>query len=179
MHWRISTFLFGTMVKWRTIALIGLIFIPESPRWLEKVGKLEAFEYSLRRLRGNNANISEEAEEIRGYTETIQRLPKAKTLDLFQRKYAHSLIVGVGLMVLKQFGGVNGIAFYASSIFVSAGFSSGNVGTIAMVAVQISMQTLGVLLMDKSGRRPLLTDCRFPSNRVVDRWEQSVKNVLT
>ncbi|RZC55329.1 hypothetical protein C5167_014207 [Papaver somniferum] len=160
------TFLFGTMVTWRTLALIGtipclvqfigLIFIPESPRWLAKVGKVEDFEFSLRRLRGNNANISEEAEEIRDYTETIQRLPKAKTLDLFQRKYAHSLIVGVGLMVLQQFGGVNGIAFYASSIFVSAGFSSGNVGTIAMVAVQIPMQILGVLLMDKSGRRPLL-----------------------
>ncbi|XP_026438310.1 sugar transporter ERD6-like 5 isoform X3 [Papaver somniferum] len=160
------TFLFGTMVTWRTLALlgtipclvqfIGLIFIPESPRWLAKVGKVEDFEFSLRRLRGNNADISEEAAEIRDYTETIQRLPKAKTLDLFQRKYAHSLIVGVGLMVLQQFGGVNGIAFYASSIFVSAGFSSGNVGTIAMVAVQIPMQILGVLLMDKSGRRPLL-----------------------
>lgn len=29
--------------------------------------------------------------------------------------------VGVGLMVLQQFGGVNAICFYASEIFVSAG----------------------------------------------------------
>jgi len=40
-------------------------------------------------------------------------------------------------MVLQQFGGVNGIAFYASSIFESAGVSS-KIGMIAMVVVQIS-----------------------------------------
>lgn len=58
-------------------------------------------------------------------------------------------------MVLQQFGGVNAIAFYASAIFISAGFS-GSVGTIAMVVVQVPMTALGVVLMDKSGRRPLL-----------------------
>lgn len=29
--------------------------------------------------------------------------------------------IGVGLMIFQQFGGINGICFYASSIFVSAG----------------------------------------------------------
>ncbi|KAE8675387.1 Sugar transporter ERD6-like 8 [Hibiscus syriacus] len=63
--------------------------------------------------------------------------------------------VGVGLMVLQQFGGVNVIAFYASSIFISAGFS-GSVGMIAMVFLQVPMTALGVVFLDKSGRRPLL-----------------------
>ncbi|XP_068662915.1 uncharacterized protein [Aristolochia californica] len=48
------------------------------------------------------------------------------------------------------------IYFYASSLFVSAGFSSDNLGTITMDAIQIPMTTLEVLLTDKSGRRPLL-----------------------
>ncbi|KAJ6876887.1 sugar transporter ERD6-like 5 [Populus alba x Populus x berolinensis] len=159
------TYLIGAFVSWRILALIGtipcivqivgLFFIPESPRWLEKIGRGRECEVALQCLRGHNADISDEAAEIRDYTETILQLSEASIFELFQWKYAHSLIVGVGLMVLQQFGGVNGIAFYASSIFISAGFS-GSIGMIAMVVVQIPMTALGVVLMDISGRRPLL-----------------------
>ncbi|OMO56719.1 Sugar/inositol transporter [Corchorus capsularis] len=156
------SYLIGAFASWRTLALIGIIpclmqllglfFIPESPRWLAKIGKSSECEVALQHLRGDSADISEEASEIKGYT---QQLSESSILDLFQRNYARSLIVGVGLMVLQQFGGVNGIAFYASAIFISAGFSS-SVGMIAMVVVQVPMTALGTLLMDKSGRRPLL-----------------------
>ncbi|TYG47101.1 hypothetical protein ES288_D11G311000v1 [Gossypium darwinii] len=159
------TYLIGAFATWRTLALIGtipclmqllgLFLIPESPRWQAKIGKWKECEASLQCLRGNNADISNEASEIKDYTEQLQRLSESSVFDLFQKDYAWSLIVGVGLMVLQQFGGVNGIAFYASSIFISAGFS-GSVGMIAMVVVQVPMTTLGVLLLDKSGRRPLL-----------------------
>uniref|UniRef100_A0A7N2RA56 Major facilitator superfamily (MFS) profile domain-containing protein n=1 Tax=Quercus lobata TaxID=97700 RepID=A0A7N2RA56_QUELO len=159
------TYLIGAFVNWRTLALIGtipclvqllgLFFILESPRWLAKIGRKKECEVALQHLRGQNADITLEATEIREYTETLQRLSEARILDLFQWKYAHSFIVGVGLMVLQQFGGVNGIAFYASAIFITAGFS-GSIGIIAMVIVQIPMTALGVILMDKSGRRPLL-----------------------
>lgn len=159
------TYLLGAFVNWRILALLGLIpclvqllglfFIPESPRWLAKIGREKDCEAALQRLRGENANISLEVAEIRDYTETLRQLSEASIIDLFQWRYAHSLIVGVGLMVLQQFGGVNAIAFYASAIFISAGFS-GSVGTIAMVIVQVPMTALGVVLMDKSGRRPLL-----------------------
>ncbi|KAK9919725.1 hypothetical protein M0R45_028306 [Rubus argutus] len=159
------TYLVGAFVNWRALALIGtipcvvqilgLFFIPESPRWLAKIGQQKESEAVLQHLRGKHADTSREAAEIRDYTETLNHLSEASILDLFQWRYAHSLLVGVGLMVLQQFGGVNGIAFYASTIFISAGFSD-SVGTIAMVAVQIPMTALGVVLMDKSGRRPLL-----------------------
>ncbi|KAF7805148.1 sugar transporter ERD6-like 5 isoform X1 [Senna tora] len=159
------TYLFGAILNWRILALIGTIpcivqllglyFIPESPRWLASNGRLEESESILQHLRGKNADVSFEATEIRDYIETLHGVTEASIIDLFQRQYIKSLTVGVGLMILQQFGGVNGISFYASSIFVSAGFS-GSVGTIAMVVVQIPMTALGVVLMDKSGRRPLL-----------------------
>ncbi|KAI4981250.1 hypothetical protein ZWY2020_021735 [Hordeum vulgare] len=89
-------------------------------------------------------------------SEKLQHLPQSKMLDLFLKDYIHAVTVGVGLMVLQQFGGVNAMCFYASEIFVSVGFSSGNTEMLAMVAVQIPMMALGVLPMDKAGRRPLL-----------------------
>ncbi|XP_076907557.1 sugar transporter ERD6-like 5 [Bidens hawaiensis] len=92
---------------------------------------------------------------VQDFTETLHQLPETRVFDLFQPKYARSLTVGVGLMVLQQFGGVNAVAFYVDSIFISAGFAS-SIGSVATVIVQVPFSLLGVLLMDVSGRRPLL-----------------------
>ncbi|KAI9187124.1 hypothetical protein LWI28_024682 [Acer negundo] len=46
------------------IQLPCLFFIPESPRWLAKVGKMKEFEASLQSIRGENFDISQEATEI-------------------------------------------------------------------------------------------------------------------
>ncbi|KQJ81720.1 sugar transporter ERD6-like 5 [Brachypodium distachyon] len=156
----------GTFMTWRTLAivgvtpcilqLIGLLVIPESPRWLARTRDQVVFEKALQKLRGKGTDISEEAAEIKDFTEKLQLLPRSKMLDLFQKDYMHAVTVGVGLMVFQQFGGVNAICFYSSEIFVSAGFSSGNTGMLAMVVVQIPMTALGTLLLDKAGRRPLL-----------------------
>ncbi|XP_066310960.1 sugar transporter ERD6-like 5 [Miscanthus floridulus] len=159
-------FVLGTFIAWRTLAivgvapcllqLVGLLLIPESPIWLARFGHPGAFVVALQTLRGHGTDISEEASEIKVFTEKLQRLPKSKMLDLFQKDCIRAVTAGVGLMALQQLGGVNGILFYASEVFVSAGFSSGNTGTIAMAVVQVPMVGLGVLLMDKAGRRPLL-----------------------
>lgn len=138
------------------LQLIGLLVIPESPRWLARTRDQVVFEKALQKLRGKGTDISEEAAEIKDFTEKLQLLPRSKMLDLFQKDYMHAVTVGVGLMVFQQFGGVNAICFYSSEIFVSAGFSSGNTGMLAMVVVQIPMTALGTLLLDKAGRRPLL-----------------------
>lgn len=159
-------YLLGMVAEWRVLAitgivpcallLLGLFFIPESPRWLAKVGREKEFEMSLQLLRGKEYDISHEATEIRNYVEELERLPKASMVDLFQRKYIHSVIVGVGLMVFQQLAGINAVIFYASEIFKTAGFTSDHLASVSVAALQVPMTAIGVLLMDKSGRRPLL-----------------------
>ncbi|CAL4957500.1 unnamed protein product [Urochloa decumbens] len=159
-------YVLGTFITWHTLAIIGvapcllqlagLVVIPESPRWLARIGHPHEFEAALQKLRGKETDISKEAVEIKDFTEKLQHLPKSKMVDLFHKEYISAVIVGAGLMVLQQFGGMNAIFFYANQIFVSAGFSSGNTGMLAMVAVQAPVTGLAVLLMDKAGRRPLL-----------------------
>ncbi|XP_034707894.1 sugar transporter ESL1-like isoform X6 [Vitis riparia] len=136
----------GTVVSWRTSAIIGavpcalqaicLFFVPESPRWLAKVGREKELEAALLRLRGERADIALEAADIMEYTKTFQQFPKATILDLFQRRYAHSLIVGVGLMVLTQFSGITAISSFMSSILESADFST-TFGSRAIAILQI------------------------------------------
>ncbi|GAB4843524.1 hypothetical protein Ancab_013486 [Ancistrocladus abbreviatus] len=159
-------FLIGSVVSWRMLALIGLIpcialllglfLVPESPRWLAKVERQKEFKTALRKLRGEDADISHEAAEIEEYIVTLQSLPKAKLLDLFQSRYIRSVIVGVGMMVLQQFGGINGIGFYLSQTFEEAGLPSGKVGTVIYAIIQVPITFIGALLVDKSGRRSLV-----------------------
>ncbi|KAI9119047.1 hypothetical protein K1719_009722 [Acacia pycnantha] len=161
-----SALILGTVVTWQTLALtstipclvllLGLIFIPESPRWLAKAGHRKEFIDALRRFRGDDADISHEAAEIQENLQSLTCMPKVGLLDLFHRRYLHAVTIGVGLMFLQQFGGVNGIGFYASEIFVSAGFTSGKVGVVAFGCIQVPVTALCAVLMDNCGRKPLL-----------------------
>nr|VDC80985.1 unnamed protein product [Brassica rapa] len=156
----------GTVVAWRNLAILGsipslmilplLFFIPESPRWLAKVGREKEVEEILSRLRGENSDVSDEAGEILAYTEHVKQQGDDRGfLKLFQRKYAFSLTIGVVLIALPQLGGLSGYSFYTESIFISTGVSS-DVGFISTSIVQMLAGVLGTVLVDVSGRRSLL-----------------------
>ncbi|RZB49471.1 Sugar transporter ERD6-like 5 isoform A [Glycine soja] len=160
------TYLIGAFLNWRILALIGTIpcllqlltlpFIPDSPRWLVS----ELFIASGILLFGHYMHFGHRSldkhstsdkcnllqtkvgrlKESDDYTEALQQQTEASIVGLFQSQYLKTLL---------------GFLFYRNSIFISAGFSD-SIGTIAMVAVKIPLTTLGVLLMDKCGRRPLL-----------------------
>ncbi|OMO77819.1 Sugar/inositol transporter [Corchorus capsularis] len=161
------SFIAGTFLPWRLLALtaitpclvqlVGLPFIPESPRWLAKNGYQKEFHNALRKLHGDDADISQEAAEIQDYLQTLEKQPKATMLDLFQKRYIHSVTIGVGLMAFQQFGGVNGIGFYTRETLTFAGFSSGtNTAIIIFALIQIPITAGGAFLVDNCGRRPLL-----------------------
>ncbi|KAE8728487.1 Sugar transporter ERD6-like 16 [Hibiscus syriacus] len=155
----------GAFVSWRTVALTGMIpcavmilglyFIPESPRWLAMVGCQDDFIAQLHKLRGHSADVSIEAVEIQDSLTTLHRLPKASVLDLFRKINLRLVIIGVGLMVFQQFSGYNGVVYYANQIFTSAGVPP-NVGSILYACLQIIVLSLGAVIIDRVGRRPLL-----------------------
>ncbi|XP_048499246.1 sugar transporter ERD6-like 5 isoform X2 [Beta vulgaris subsp. vulgaris] len=158
-------YIVGLMTNWHVLALIGALpclvqligsfLIPESPRWLVKVGDDKSYEAALRSLRGQNIDISYEAAEIKEYTKSVAKISKHNLHEVLHTKYAYALTVSLGLMALAGIGGATGILFYATTIFESAGFS-GTIGTVAMALTQLPPIILGVFLMDHFGRRPIL-----------------------
>ncbi|KAB1214567.1 Sugar transporter ERD6-like 6 [Morella rubra] len=159
-------YLLGLFVNWRVLAILGILpciilmpglfFIPESPRWLAKMGMAEDFEASLQVLRGFDTDISIEVNEIKRSVASTSKRATIRFSDLKRKRNWYPLMIGIGLLVLQQLSGINGVLFYSSTIFESAGISSSNVATFGLGAIQVIATGITTWLVDKAGRRLLL-----------------------
>ncbi|XP_072994890.1 sugar transporter ERD6-like 4 [Typha latifolia] len=158
-------YLLGMFVQWRLLAaigclpctalLVGLCFIQESPWWLEKRNRTKDSEDSLRVLRGDGTAISDEAAKIKEEVEKSQRTV-FQFADLMEKNYRDPLTIGIGLLVLQQLTGINGILYYASTIFKDAGYENSNVATCVLGAIQVVATGFTTWLLDKTGQKKLL-----------------------
>ncbi|KAH0769822.1 hypothetical protein KY290_013803 [Solanum tuberosum] len=124
-------YLLGLFASWRVLAVIGMLpcmvlipglfFIPESPRWLAKMGNFEDFETSLQVLRGFDTDIALEMNEIKKSVGSSSKKASIHFSELKRRRYYYPLLIGIGLLSLQQLSGINGILMYSSNIFKSAG----------------------------------------------------------
>ncbi|PIN13075.1 putative transporter (major facilitator superfamily) [Handroanthus impetiginosus] len=160
------SYLLGLFVGWRVLAVLGILpclilipglfFIPESPRWLAKMGMMEDFETSLQVLRGFDTDITVEVNEIKRSVASTSRRTAIRFADLQLRRYWLPLMIGNGLLILQQLAGTNGVIFYSTTIFESAGFSSSNAATVGLGVIQVIATAVSTWLVDKTGRRILL-----------------------
>ncbi|CAL0322395.1 unnamed protein product [Lupinus luteus] len=159
-------YLLGIFVEWRILAVLGvlpctllipaLFFIPESPRWLAKMGMTNEFETSLQVLRGFDTDISIEVNEIKRSLAPTNKSTTIRFAELGHRRYWLPLMIGIGLLILQQLSGINGVLFYSSTIFQIAGISSSDVATFGVGAVQVLATCVTLWLADRAGRRLLL-----------------------
>ena len=79
--------------------------------------------------------------------------------QLFNKKLAPMLLIGIALGVFQQFVGINTVMYYGPIIFQHAGFGSDHAvifATFGMGVVNTIMSIAALLLVDKIGRRKLL-----------------------
>lgn len=133
---------------------IGLIFIPDSPRWLAACGKLDQARAVLKQIRDPQAVESE-------LSEIAQSVAKQEGhwSELLSVSLRPAMIVGVGLAIAQQITGINTVIYYAPTIFKFAGLTSASVAILASVGVgivNVVFTVLAMQLIDRLGRRPLL-----------------------
>src|SRR5438445_9891614 len=96
---------------------LGMIFRPDTPRWLLERGRVEDARAVLRRIRGN-ASVEGEFKEIQ---QTLtQATERGKFSDLLTPAVRPALIVGVGLAIFQQVTGINTVIYYAPQIIQKA-----------------------------------------------------------
>ncbi|WP_131778853.1 sugar porter family MFS transporter [Legionella bozemanae] len=135
---------------------IGILLMPESPRWLCSVGRRDAASKALKKLRKSHS-IQHELTDIEM---TLANEPKKGSwLLLFKSPLLPVLMLGTMLFCLQQLSGINVIIYFAPEIFKNLGMNSitGQIlATIGIGVVNLLVTVIAILSVDKVGRRNLL-----------------------
>ncbi|KAH6667922.1 general substrate transporter [Halenospora varia] len=145
---------------WALILGVGLIFLPETPRYLIKVGKDENAAKSLARLRRldvTNPFLIDELEEIKAnYRHELSLGKSTYRQFLTWHTLGKRLTTGCLLQSLQQLTGINFIFYYGTSFFTNSGISNPFTTSMITSAVNVASTFPGLYLVETWGRRKLL-----------------------
>ncbi|KAF2717030.1 MFS sugar transporter-like protein [Polychaeton citri CBS 116435] len=159
-NWR---YILGSSLIFSTIMLIGMLYMPESPRFLLHKGKtLEAFKI-WKRIRGTRdleareeffvMKVSTDEEEAEIAAGRTSRFP---WMDFITKPRCRRAIVFANIMIfLGQFTGVNAILYYLSVLMEQVGFDPYQANYMSLVGGgSLLIGTIpAIFLMEKCGRR--------------------------
>ncbi|KAI4614977.1 uncharacterized protein J4E92_007196 [Alternaria infectoria] len=141
--------------------MIGLPFLPESPRWLAKVDRTEEAIHILASIQADG-NI-EDPYVIAEYEEIVTALTAERLAPQGWRKFVYNgmwkrTLAGFSVQAWQQLSGANVMTYYVVYIFAMAGLT-GNTKLISsgvQYALFIVFSSIMFFFVDKIGRRTLL-----------------------
>lgn len=138
------------------ILLIGMAFMPESPRWLISRGRDEEGKSVLARIEGNEA-MEDSYKTIKNELIKSEK-DKSGIKELMKPWLRNAVIIGVGIMFFQQFVGINTVIYYSPKIFLMAGFDgavSAIWAAVGVGVVNLLFTIVSVYFVDRLGRRKL------------------------
>ncbi len=140
--------------------VIGGFWVAESPRWLFRSGKKELALAALLRSRPpERAQLEMEEMERNLEAEKTKSAGKKAAESLLRRKYVIPFLLACLILALNQTTGINSIIGYNTAILIGSGLSDvqAHWGYIIFTLVQALATIVGVLLVDRKGRKFLLS----------------------
>ena len=133
--------------------LFGLMFVPESPRWLMKNGDESGALSILNIVSGKNNALN----ELKDIKESLLQ-KKTSIKELFHPSLRKVLIVGVVFSLFAHLTGIDTIIYYGPIIFLESGFQTDDafLASVLIGITNLIFTIIGMFLVDKFGRKILL-----------------------
>ncbi|SCW01228.1 LAFE_0D07932g1_1 [Lachancea fermentati] len=158
VQWRVPL---GLCFAWAIFMIVGMSFVPESPRYLVENGKIEEARRSV--ARSNKVSIEDPAVQaeidlIAAGVEAEKLAGSASWGELFstKTKVLQRLIMGIMLQSLQQLTGDNYFFYYGTTIFKSVGLSDSFQTSIVIGIVNFASTFVGIYTVERFGRRKCL-----------------------
>ena len=137
------------------VLALGMMAMPESPRWLVKRGRRADARAVLAQI---DPRCDPDA-ELALLERDLSSEGQGTWGEVLHRTLRPALTVGVGLAVFQQVTGINAVIYYAPQIFQAAGFSSDQTSlaaTTGIGVINVLATFIAIWLVDRVGRKPLL-----------------------
>jgi len=138
------------------VLLIGMFFVPETPRWLIGKGREAEGKAVLQKIEDPNLVdeiIAKMKHEIR-----LDEESNSNWTEVFKPWLRPALLIAIGIMFFQQFTGINTIIYYSPIIFKMAGFTSNEASiapSIIVGVVNVFFTVISIALIDRIGRKRL------------------------
>lgn len=134
---------------------IGMLRVPESPRWLMSKGRYDEALEVLKTVRSEDRAEAEVA-EIRLLIKEEHKAHATGISSVLKNKWLlRILLVGIALAVFQQLTGINSIMYYGQIVLIDSGFER-NAALIANIApgiIAVIGAFIALWMMEKINRR--------------------------
>ncbi|KAJ1653238.1 hypothetical protein IWQ61_006598 [Dispira simplex] len=158
--WRIPL---GVQLAPAALLIVGIIFMPFSPRWLLDNDKDEQAIRVLARLRSNGDTsdpaVIEEFNEIKSEVQFERENSVRSYWQVLRKPIRRRLMLGIIIQIFQQLTGINVIMYYAPTIFRQAGLSDVSAPLLATGingVVNVLATIPAIMFVDRWGRRKTL-----------------------
>ncbi|RCV06949.1 hypothetical protein SETIT_1G204900v2 [Setaria italica] len=152
--WRLSL---GVGIVPAIVILLGAAFIPDSPNSLVLRGKVDAARASLRRIRGESADVDVELKDIMQAAEEDRRYESGAFRQIVRREYRPHLVMAIAIPVFFELTGMIVVTLFTPLLFYTIGFTSQKaiLGSIITDVVSLASIAVAAMAVDRVGRRSL------------------------